>query len=278
MNVTVVYLDNYKPDEEIILRTSGIATLRVNAQDLLADQTLTLSARPAPVLFRGRRMSLDAYGELYATARSGGLQPLTSPTSFGIAEDFQLHYPLLRKWSPAALVVDATAGPEVLVHSLATGVLAFPVFVRSDLESAAKYVGVGGCVLSTPSLEEASTVLNNLRQHVRGFRSIILKEMRPMRRKGGASVEYRAVGLRGQLLHFDYSSTKSSLDDPYALGLDAVAEECFEALGDGGADGAVLVDLGVQENGSPVVVECKDFLSGGVRQPEILAEKLTQRV
>lgn len=276
MNFTMIYLNDYKPSEEAVCRSLSIATLRLALEDVLAGRLSKPPSIPSLVLFRGPRVTLELYGNLCRVMQARGFAPLTSARSFRIAEDFSLHYPMLREWSPAAIVVDASVEAEELTERLAAGPLRFPVFVRSDLESAAKYVGLEGCVVSSPDLEELRTVLNNLRNHVSGFRRIILKEMRPIRRIGGSTVECRAVGLQGQLVHLDHSGGINSEPGPEARGLESFARKCLKALQEGGADGAVLLDVAVLEDDVPIVVECKDFLNGSLYHPEQVGSALVK--
>src|SRR5215212_5965865 len=135
----VVYLEDYKPEEEAALKDLGISTVRCKLEDALEGRVWSQFSTATSLLFRGPRLSPDTYETLYTSAQALGASPITTPRSYRIADDFSLHYPLLRNQSPAALVVAADVGADELLENIENGNLAFPLFVRSDLESAAKY-------------------------------------------------------------------------------------------------------------------------------------------
>jgi hypothetical protein len=275
MRTKIFYLDRYKLEEEQSLREAGFETERRDVKEFFKDPGQPRVDK-VPVLFRGPRLSVNDYEHLCKVAEGVGLRSMTRPDSYRIAEDFALHYPLLRDRSPAAVVVKASTDGAKILGRIEEGCLRYPIFVRSEVESAAKYVGADGCILRSPSLEEVRIVLRNLEVHVKGYRDIILKEMLPIMKWTGSSqsVEYRAVGLFGRLVMFDYEAGPLSLPAPEVFNLHSFANQCFESLSHGGCDGALFLDIGVTEDERPIVVECKNFLNGTIAHPRAVARQI----
>src|ERR1044072_2583410 len=130
MNFTMIYLNDYKPSEEAVCRSLSIATLRLALEDVLAGRLSKPPSIPSLVLFRGPRVTLELYGNLCRVMQARGFAPLTSARSFRIAEDFSLHYPLLRECSPPATVVEGSVQAEELPERVAAGTLRLPGVLR----------------------------------------------------------------------------------------------------------------------------------------------------
>lgn len=271
-NTTILYLKDYKIDEEEVMRQAGLKTVRLPAN--FANSEIQSLATDSPIFVRGPRMRLDEYESLWQEAKVAGVNFLTTPESFRLASNFEFHYPLIRQLSPRALIVDNLMNNSEIFSRLTSENFRFPVFIRSEIESAAKYVGLEGCIMRTPELEQLDLVIRNLRLHVKEFKKIIFKEMLPIATSNidGANLEYRAIGAKGRLITFDYDARGSKLSSPESFGLEKYAEQALSALAAGGATGAVFVDIAIVEGGSPIVVECKDFVNGSIGYPQKFAE------
>lgn len=270
----VLYLANYKIEEEKVMRDAGLVTFR--GYQCLEKTTQNL-AHSCTLFVRGPRLDEEEYNKLWHQVTALGFDVITTPQSFCLASSFALHYPLLGELSPRAVICNNLTDEIELNQRISIEKLKFPVFVRSEIESAAKYVGIEGCIMREPTKSDIERVLGNLKQHVKGFKSIIVKELLPIAtERNGTRLEFRAVGARGRLISFDHDSCSSSLPAPQTFGLEASASRAFGALQDGGLSGAVFLDLAIVEGGRPIVVECKDFSHGTIAHCDRIADALTR--
>ena len=274
----MLYLDDYKQDEEATLRELGVGCVRLSLADGMAGHGFQGLDKRGRYEVRGQRLSIAEYGRLHTQARAAGISLGTSQQSFEIGGNFALQYPLLGDLSPGAVVANADEAPVKLARMLQGEGLRFPVFVRSEIESAAKFVGVDGCVINSASVKEIDLVVRNLRTHVHGFRSLIFKEMVQISRHpaSGRTLEFRAIGAGGRFLLFDFDGgVPDGLPEPESLGLRAFAEKALESLAQGGADGGLFLDVAVTET-KPIVVECKNLLNGTIKAIRAFGECLRQ--
>ncbi|MGA7740281.1 MAG: hypothetical protein WCE40_00435 [Polyangia bacterium] len=266
-NMNILYLDDYMFDEEALLRESGVKCARKPLAEVFRSTASDELAGEAQYEVRGRRLSVEEYGRLFERCRASGVALATSPRAYEIGASFVKQYPILGAFSPRAMVASASLSDAELVGALVKEGLAPPVFVRSEIESAAKYVGADGCIAREATDKAIGVVVRNLRTHVQGFHSVIFKEMVDITTDPGcgARLEYRAISVRGHFLLFDFDeSIRRGLPDPDCLGLRSFAERAFAALTSGGADGGLFVDIAVTGRG-PIIVECKNLLNGTIR-------------
>ncbi len=272
-NVAFLYIGNYKTEEEAALREYGINTVRLTqgvSPSLVAIKEI---AGVPNVFLRSQRISEIEYESLFQEMLSVGVKLITSPESFSIVNDFAQHYPAIMQFSPKAMVADANSGAEKVLRMLRTEEFTFPVFVRSEIESAAKYVGVQGCTVHSLSLPEVEAVVHNLQAHVPNFRQLIIKEMVGLKQMNSKSLEYRAICAGGKLINFDYSDF-TKLPDPALFGLDNFVEEVLASLYNYHATGAMFLDVAVTVAEVPTVVECKNFNNGSLMNLELLVRNL----
>ncbi|MFD1048837.1 hypothetical protein ACFQ1S_26535 [Kibdelosporangium lantanae] len=164
-----------------------------------------------------------------------------------------------------------TTAAELLLAANTSG-LKYPLFARSDAESAAKYVGFDGCVVPEADLAGFERVVENLRMNVRRFDEIAVKEIWPIRRAGTTALEYRALGYNGSLVGFD-----GSRNEPPSQAMVDLAGTVFSALASVGADGTHLVDFAERDgDGVPFVVEWKDLSGGSLNSATELFRALGQ--
>lgn len=266
----LVYLGNYRSAEREALSLAGVSTVHVNDVNDFGK-----IASSSPSLLRADRMSATEYEALFTKAGAAGLRLVTSPKSFRIGGDLEQQYKILRRWSPVSVFVPRSASAAEILGLVTEARIKPPIFVRTEVESAAKYVGLDGCLLKGYSKEEVERVVGNLRRHVGGFKTIVLKEVVEIEsQEDGERLEYRAIGLRGRVVGFDYDPGATNLPDPEQVGLTVVTENAFNELAGSGADGALFVDIARLTNGTGVVVECKNFYNGSIRAVESVGRRL----
>lgn len=263
----MLYIDDYMRDEETLLKELGVFCARISLYDAVNGNGFEGLEKHSDYEVRSRRFTVAEYKNFYERAQKAKVSLGTSPRSFEIGGNFALQYPILGDLSPTALVADAEDSATAITRMLKEKGLKFPLFVRSELESAAKYVGVEGCTVRSASESEVTSIVHNLRSNVRGFQTLIFKEMAQICTypPSGQAIEYRAIGMQGQFLVFDFGGNmRDELPDPGSLGLQTFAEKAFAILAQGGADGGLFLDVAMTGEG-PIVVECKNLLNGTIK-------------
>ena len=109
-----------------------------------------------------------------------------------------------------------------------------------------------------------------------GFSSLIFKEVVAIAKDPGSGkrLEYRAIGMGGRLLTFDFDAERDKLTDPEGVGLARFANRALAALAGGGADGGLFIDVAVTASAAPIVVECKNLLNGTIASVRRFGEAL----
>lgn len=269
--VGFLYVGDYKPDEETMLNEAGVPTARWPS--VQEEDGSNISGDP--IFVRSSRLLREEYATLWTAMQSRNVNLVTALDAFEKINRFELHYPSIADISPRAIIVPAAQTEDEIAARINQENLSYPVFVRSEIESSAKYVGLDGCIMRAPERADLRRVLDNLRQHVRGYNTVVFKEMLPIATTpNGDRLEYRAIGAKGKFIAFDYSISSSSLPAPEQFGLEAFAARAFANLAQGGANGAAFVDVAVTESGQPIVVECKDFANGTIKAIQSLIDGL----
>lgn len=271
-NLALLYVGDYQREEEETLRNQGVRTARVSdAGSFSADDfSGTCNSR---FFLRSTRLSQAQYSTYWASIAAAGGFLLTSPKSFEIMNNFRLYYPAIRNWSPKAVTAPAEIGDQDLLKMIHDSGLGAPLFVRSDVESAAKYAGIESCMMQHIDLLSLSATTAALRKYVKSFREIIVKEVFQIASTNEARIEYRAIGAGGHLIVFDIKES-SPLPAPNKEILD-VADKALRSLAAHGADGAIFVDLALGMDGRARVVECKDFVNGTISNVKAFAHALS---
>lgn len=274
----ILYIDDYKQDEELILRKLGVECARVTHEQAISGTGFSGLDKAATYVVRGLQLALQKYEQIWTRAVASGVTLATSPQSYAVGASFEEQYKLFGRLSPDALILSATSSSTEILQKIKDHGLHLPAFMRSDIESAAKYVGVEGCVIKSDAIEEVETVLGNLRLNVRGFSTFILKEVVDIAidSTSGQRLEYRAIGIGGKLLDFDYDKSKHLIPDPSKLSLGVFAERAFALLARGGADGGLFLDVAVTASNEPIVVECKNLLTGTIVSIERFGRQLAK--
>lgn len=277
--MNILYLDDYKPEEQALLTDLGVTCKRISLSETLTNGRIETIFPGGVFELRSRRMSEKEYNKIHDLLFQAGLSLLTSAEAFTIGEDFSRQYPLLGEFSPCAMTADARETDANLFKAILDQGFRIPVFVRSEIESAAKYVGVDGCIISIASEACVEHVVRNLRTHVPGFRTIILKEVADicLDTNSGRPMEYRVISIGGEFLMFDSDKHISvELPDPVNLGLRSFVDAALSRLAEGGANGSLFLDVAMTTNG-PIVIECKNFNNGTIKAISRFGGLLTNR-
>lgn len=264
MTIGVLYVGDYKLDEESLI-LGQVRTVRINADFEFVEKL----PQDSLWILRSRRLALPSYCRLWETVDSFGARLCTQPLSYGIISSLRAPSLALSGQIPPMIVLDSNVQAVDLMAAVQKRGLQFPVFVRSEVESAAKYVGVEGCTISDLDLAQVNVVLTNLRSHVSDFREIGVKEVWPVRLLGSTTMtmEYRAVGCAGSLIAFDHRSVGPlPAPGPY---IERFAADAFARLAEIGADGLHVVDVALSnDERRPFAVEWKDLASSSLAMPK----------
>lgn len=252
----VVYVNGeYRPEEEK-LREYGIQCERiaypggkVNSMDR--------------ILFRGPKMNSRSYSIFLDEV--GPVLPVASVDDYMKVADALEYSKCFGKYSPKVIDFHIDTSIDEIAEALKGA--SFPLFVRSNVESAAKYVGVEACILK--DVDGIETVLKPIKEHIKTAERIIMKEVVPIKKINGINTEYRAIVITDKLVCFDYDSS-CGLPDPYKFPYEAI----INTASTNGLHGAYFLDLGVSEDDALFVVECKNLFNGTIKNISSFAEGL----
>ena len=258
-NIGFVYFGDKYIDEESYI--SGTFTC-YRAKDFSVTPDITHEIYASDyVLTRGPKLSQFEYEKCWSIWNERGLTFASSPTSYLIANSPQKNTALLCEDAPELFVLSANLTDEEIVRTLINKAI-HPLFVRSEKESAAKYVGVDGCIISALDDESILSAVRDLRTHVLGFNEIIFKRVVSIAKSSSGKVlEYRGIAVKGVLVSIEYDT---SLPSPKSLGIDIYAANIIIKLAQHGLDGAFFIDIGVKNDGGFFVIECKDLINGKI--------------
>jgi hypothetical protein len=179
--ISIIYLDDFGKAEEVVARSIDFCCVRLSsaAPWSLAPEVISLLSKHT-IIVRGSRLAGRVYEELWIWLYSSGCTGLNSPECLRIASDFAAHYPIPRKFCPRSIILNANVFARHALLRVVAEKLRFPILVRGDTESAAKFIGKNGCTIDAPDQGETEVVLDNLRQHVHDYKSIVIKEIQPL--------------------------------------------------------------------------------------------------
>lgn len=267
-----IYLNDYNEKEEATISERGVSCYRISSDSVITGKGFDELPKTDVYQIRSNRLSIEDYSKIWNVAKAHGIELTTNPTSYKIGSNFKEQHLLLSALSPNSLVLDAETKISDILGQIEQSEMNYPIFVRSEIESAAKYVGVNGCVINDNSISSIKNVVENLKNNVSEFRTLILKEMLEIAcdKHSNKHIEYRAIGVNGGLLFFDYD-TGSGLQDPHELHMDEFATEALKLLAGGGAKGGLFVDIALTKKGRKIVIECKNLVNGTIKQLDKLA-------
>ena len=271
--MNIIYLDDYKHDEEAALAASGLLCFRYNHRDLMKG-SFPENNCDNQYLIRGPRLPLDAYKRIFEAAGAKGLHITPDWRSYVLGADQTEQYKVLQEFYPKAVVAEASISSENLLNLLKNEKIRFPVFLRSEIESAAKYVGVSGCMIVTPSIADLTNALVNLKRNVHGYSTLVFKEtVQIQKNQDGDTLEFRAIGWNGKIQMFD--NLEYSAIPPQEV-VHLVNKVIEKLLANGGA-GGYFIDVAMDEASHPILIECKSLLNGSIKSISRFAPLLSNK-
>lgn len=256
MSVVVGYLGTSYQEEEKALVAAGLVVRRVPLEQ--AAFAGSWSGLSGELVLRGQRMPVADFEGIWTTTSSIGLEAVADVQTYRFGGDPEQQAQVLRGLMPHTMFFGGDAREEELVDRLLRESPTFPLFVRSEVKSAAKFVGLEGCLINEPTTVEVERVVANLRRHVGEFRKLVLKEVFEIQKSsGGVDLEYRAIGRRGAIVGFDWMAGDATPDPGDELR--EFANEVFSRVASCGVSGALVCDVAQKSDGAGVVVECKNL-------------------
>lgn len=266
----VVYLNDCYEKEEAIIKACGISCTRVN----YPFQGSVIEIQGSPI-FRGPKMNVAAYSEFIQNLEKIGCSALVGLDDFIRISDAIEYTRCFGNYAPKVITFDIKQDFAEISNLLIKSDLKSPLFVRSDIESAAKYVGVEACTLRSFDVNDIAMVLEPIHKYIANAGIIIMKEIVSVKKIDGKSIEYRAIVVNGEIVCFDYDSS-SGLPRPESLSCAWQFEDCINIASKNGLQGAYFVDFGVDESENLFVVECKNIINGTVKNINAFAEGLAK--
>jgi len=261
-NITLIYIGDYSQQEERTLKELGVSTLRV-------ESIANLEAIPKQnenqfAIVRGARMKKEEYEKMFSDLHSLNLTIINSPDLFVLHGSFELYYSMVKMYSPKSIFFTKGSAVSEIQNEIATSNLSAPLFVRSEIESAAKYVGIEGCLIKVNTDSEISKCVSNLDINIKGYQSIIIKEVVEIKKSSnGKNLEYRAIVINDKIVSFDYDATK--LPSPSESKIAGEAKNIVTNIFNNGFKGAYFMDFALTENDKVIIVESKDILNGTIK-------------
>ncbi|RHH07889.1 hypothetical protein DW228_18320 [Bacteroides fragilis] len=251
--------DRYKEEEKIV--ATNFVTIRLTSVTEVNGNVSKLK-KCDYVFLRGGKYQQADYEKIYNLLKKNEINVTSSAASYKIANSAMLYSELLGIKAPSLYVFSAKQTDDEIISSFGENVN-FPLFVRSEKESAAKYVGVNGCVVLENNSELFKMALANLRNNVKDIKEIIFKQVIPIKQfDNKRNLEYRAIIFRGKLICFDYEET---LPNPSDYDLDKFVAEVSLDLFRRGFDGGFFMDFAIKKEGGFFAVECKDLINGTIK-------------
>lgn len=268
----VIYLNDYYEKEEAVVKAYGISCARVNYPFRGSVSEIQENS-----IFRGPKMKVAAYSEFLQNLEKIGCSTLVGLDDFEKISNAIEYTRCFDKYAPKVITFDIKEDIAEIANRLIESDLKYPLFVRSDIESAAKYVGVDACTLRSSNVNEIKMVLEPIHRFIASAGTIIMKEIVSVKKTDGKTIEYRAIVVNGKIICFDYNPS-SGLPLPESLSCAWQFEDCINIASKNGLHGAYFVDFGVDENENLFVVECKNIINGTINNMNAFAEGLTKVV
>lgn len=266
----VIYLNDCYEKEEAVIRAYGISCARVN----YPFQRSVVEIQESPI-FRGFKMKVAEYSKFIQDLEKIGCSALVGLDDFVRISDAIEYTKCFGNYAPKVITFDIKQDIVEIANLLIESDLKYPLFVRSDIESAAKYVGVNACTLWSFDINDIKTVLEPIHKYIANTGTIIMKEIVSVKKTNGKTIEYRAIVVNGKIVCFDYDSS-SGLPRPESLSCAWQFEDCINIASKNGLQGAYFVDFGVNENETLFVVECKNIINGTIKNINAFAEGLAK--
>lgn len=262
MSVGLIYVGQFKEGEEFL---GDWPWIRIQSPDSLNESALQAAEQ---WILRSKRLTLSGYCLIADSVQRAGARLVTSDVAYAIISSLRTVPCVLHSFIPPMVAASASEGLDELISRIVAAKLTPPLFVRSEIESAAKYVGIDGCIAPSARADDIRGPVDTLQREVAGSREIAIKESWQIKKLGTTEIglEYRSVGYRGKLFTVDKS--KRSLVprlEPFHL---KFLSEVFVALSNIGADGLHVIDVAFRASDRKMfVVEWKDASSSSFENP-----------
>ncbi len=267
----LIYLSDYKISEQDFLTAKGIFTFRI--ADFLKIQEIDLSElKFGRYLMRGPKLKQLQFENIFHHFKKNEVSLFTDISSFAYINNFSNYYGIIKEFSPKSIIFERGVMSSVISENLEREGVRSPVFLRSEVESAAKYVGIEGCIIKQINDSEIDDKVCNLESHVKGFRNLIFKEVVSLKKENDENLEFRCIIVQDKVMLFDDSGIKSRLIPTKEVIAFAqiVAQHNYFC----GIRGAYFLDLGVKVDGEIIIIEMKDFINGTIKNFEELVNGL----
>lgn len=256
MKPWIVRLNDFASDEVPSVLSAGFRTCELQLADILDGADTTSVEFGSDVILRSERLSEAEYRAVYGfLARRGG-RAINTPEDSQLLSNFDLHYPLIRQYSPKAVILPSSATPDELRQQLQVRNIQFPVFVKTELKSLKDE-----SILRAPDLGAITSLVRKLHSAFDPFATFVVKEMVDLERFGSppTPLEYRSFVLDEKVIHQEGDQRGKQLPDPSSNGANRFVSEVISALGSRGFPRHYIIDVAkVAGSNSFVVVEIKD--------------------
>jgi len=261
MQVGIIYLGDSYREEEMFAKTKSINTMRfLTENDIEGDNNLYDCA----FFIRGKKIKDLEYTDIWKNFNDKGFNLITKPESFDIIVDAVKSSNIFGAYAPRTASFGINTDVSVILSSLKRDKFCAPIFIRSEIESVAKYAGINNCILNHFAADGLENCLSHLRNHVKGYKYIILKEIIEIAENDlGNKQEIRAVVFKDKILIFDGVILDKDFEDYLPTMKNAI--NSFYAKG---LDGVYFIDFAVKKTGGLFVVECKDISHGTIKNTE----------
>lgn len=268
----VIYLNDYYEKEETVIKAYGIPCARID----YPFQRNIAEIQGTPII-RGPKMKVAEYAEFIQNLERIGYSALVGLDDFEKLSNAIEYTRCFGEYAPKVITFDINNNIEEISNLLVRSDLKCPLFVRSDIESAAKYVGVNACILRSFEVDEIGEVLEPIHKFITNAGTIVMKEIVSVKKICEKNIEYRAIVINGKIICFDYDPS-NGLPCPESLSCAWQFQDCINKASKNGLHGAYFVDFGVDEDENIFVVECKNFINGTIKNLNAFAEGLVKIV
>lgn len=261
-NIILIYIGDYSQQEEETLKGLGVSTIRVESIAVL--HSIPMQNEKQLAIVRGARLKKEEYEKMNSDLHTVNLTLINTPDLFILHGSFELYYSMVKMFSPKSIFFKKGSAVSEIQNAITKSNLSTPLFVRSEIESAAKYVGIEGCLIKSNLASEISKCVSNLDNNIKGYQSIIIKEVVKIKKtNNGKNLEYRAIVINDKIISFDYDAEK--LPEPSESKIADEAKNIVTNIFNNGFKGAFFMDFALTENDDVIIVESKDILNGTIK-------------
>lgn len=261
-NIKLIYIGDYSTQEEGTLKELGVSTMRV--ESLEAIEAIPKQNEKQLAIVRGSRMKMEEYEKMFSDLHSLNLLLINNPDLFSLHGSFELYYSMVKLFSPKSIFFTKDSSVSEIQNGITASNLSSPLFVRSEIESAAKYVGIEGCLIKANTVSEISKCVSNLDNNLESYQNIIIKEVVEIKKSNsGKNLEYRAIVINDKIISFDYDAEK--IPSPHDIKIASEAKNIVTNIFNNGFKGAYFMDFALTGYNNVIIVESKDILNGTIK-------------